>query len=506
MGATHKTPKGKDDLVAKLEADLTTKKLAWSKEQDAQGTARAFSLQVEADYWNKVLARTNLSAKDRAAVETKYLAVHGQIIKERWADEEAGYKTSLDTADKNEQAKLELVRAHTAEVKRFFGDESTEYKRAQEEEVRETRKAQDEINSIERIHRTRENAFHLEQIAEAQRVADFRVQMGAESTEQLLADERRFVDAKYQIEMLANKREQDEAGNDKNYAKKAELVARAEALEQAYQDTLTAIDRKGTLERSQIERTAKDSAVSALSQSLSKMITLQQGFAGAFKSLYGSLLNVVDTMIASFLKKTITKWLTHEAAKTGATVAGTATRTGVEAAGATTSVAISAISAIKQIAHHAAKAAAGAYAAIASIPVVGPFLAPIAAAAALVGVIAIGRSIVSAEGGMDRVGYDGQLISAHKDEMVLSARYANPLRDMLSGGGGWSTPSYSGPAAANNNTQSAANDTPRGGGGDTFIIHAVDVRSFHRLLQDNHSAVGDAVRKNVRNGGKLSTK
>ena len=104
---------------------------------------------------------------------------------------------------------------------------------------------------------------------------------------------------------------------------------------------------------------------------------------------------------------------------------------------------------------------------------------------------------------MDRVPYDGAHLIAHKDEMVLSAQFANPLRDMLSGGS-WrlpasvSTPFASMPtaSAANNNAPAAANDAPRSG--DTFIIQAMDSRSLHSYLQANHSAVGDAVRKNVR--------
>ena len=107
---------------------------------------------------------------------------------------------------------------------------------------------------------------------------------------------------------------------------------------------------------------------------------------------------------------------------------------------------------------------------------------------------------------MDRVPYDGAHIIAHKDEMVLSAQFANPLRDMLKGGG-WrlpanvATPFASMPtaSAANNNAPNAAND---GSGGNTYNFHvtAMDGQSVKRVLMDNKHHVAGAVSKSVRDG------
>lgn len=123
--------------------------------------------------------------------------------------------------------------------------------------------------------------------------------------------------------------------------------------------------------------------------------------------------------------------LTAEGAKTGATAVGAATRVGIETSAAATTTAVTASTALSQIAARAASAAAGAYSAIAAIPVVGPVLAPISAAAALAGVLALGNSIFSAKGGFGKVPYDGAVTELHKDEMVLPASIANPLRNGL---------------------------------------------------------------------------
>jgi tape measure domain-containing protein len=126
-----------------------------------------------------------------------------------------------------------------------------------------------------------------------------------------------------------------------------------------------------------------------------------------------------------------------EAAKTAATAAGAATRTATEASAAATTKGLSITSALTEIGANAVRAATGAYAAIAGIPVVGPVLAPAAAAAALYGVYALGRKMFSAEQGFGSVPYDGAVTELHKEEMVLPAKYANPLRDNLVNGDGF---------------------------------------------------------------------
>jgi hypothetical protein len=82
-----------------------------------------------------------------------------------------------------------------------------------------------------------------------------------------------------------------------------------------------------------------------------------------------------------------------------------------------------------QIMTDAKGAAAGAYNATVGIPFVGPFLAPAAAAVAFAGVMAF------AEGGWDRVPSD-QVAMIHKNEMVLPAHIAEPVRQMAAAGGG----------------------------------------------------------------------
>ena len=77
----------------------------------------------------------------------------------------------------------------------------------------------------------------------------------------------------------------------------------------------------------------------------------------------------------------------------------------------------------------AGTAAGNAWASAAEIPMVGWIIAPVAAAAAYAGVMAF------AEGGWDRVPSD-QVAMIHKNEMVLPAHIAEPVRQMAARGGG----------------------------------------------------------------------
>ena len=121
----------------------------------------------------------------------------------------------------------------------------------------------------------------------------------------------------------------------------------------------------------------------------------------------------------------------------------------------------------------AAKDAAGnAWSSAADIPVVGWILAPVAAAAAFAGVMAF------AEGGWDNVPSD-QVAMIHKQEMVLPAHIANPLRESLASG-----------------TMGGS-----GGGGDTHVhISAVDRKSVERLFTQHGSALFKALGTHARNG------
>jgi hypothetical protein len=163
-----------------------------------------------------------------------------------------------------------------------------------------------------------------------------------------------------------------------------------------------------------------------------------------------------------------------EGAKGAATAEGVASRNAIEATGAAQSKALDAATGKSQITSAAATGAAKAYQAIVGIPYVGPVLAPIAAGVAFAGIEAFSGMISSARGGWERVPFDGAMTELHKDEMVLPAHIANPMRQMAQKGGQ--------------------------GGGNHYHINAMDMRSFTEAARRNQGGLAKVMKQAARNG------
>jgi len=122
-----------------------------------------------------------------------------------------------------------------------------------------------------------------------------------------------------------------------------------------------------------------------------------------------------------------------ETALTGAVAAGEASRVAIKTAAAGEGAVVEAAAGSASIFKNANKAAAGAFAAVAEIPYIGPVLAPIAAATAFVAVMAF--DIFSARGGMDIGAGVSPIVQLHENEMVIPANLAQGIREMTAGGG-----------------------------------------------------------------------
>lgn len=353
---------------------------------------------------------------------------------------------------------MELEGQKLAKLKAFYGEDSRQYiaesrrKLSMEQSVQQDiiKLNQQRINNQEKLDETRTNtADNLRSIALEAEKAHFDAldQMGMVNDQQRIAAMQKFANE----EMALQQDHEDNIFRLKIKALRDQLAlkgllapeirrinAEIEQLEAEHQGRLAEIRANAAVQTQVIQDRAAAQTLqkwqgilqpvgNAMNGFLTSMVTRSQTF-------HQALLQMGDQLLVALVQQgvqAVIKWGAMELAKTGATATGVATRTGLEAAGAATSNAISAGTAIKQIAHKAAVAAAAAYSAIASIPVVGPFLAPAAAAAALYGVMKLASSIFSAEGGWGEVPGDGVRTELHKKEMVLPAKYANPLRDML---------------------------------------------------------------------------
>ena len=142
----------------------------------------------------------------------------------------------------------------------------------------------------------------------------------------------------------------------------------------------------------------------------------------SIEALFGVTITNADTALHQ----------TAEAAKTGATLTAVAVRTTATTGGATAELAVTGAAAIASIGTSAAKAAAATWAGVAqAFGPLGPFLAPVLAGAALAAVLDYKGLVHSAAGGFDIPAGLNPVTQLHAQEMVLPARLANPMRDML---------------------------------------------------------------------------
>lgn len=232
--------------------------------------------------------------------------------------------------------------------------------------------------------------------------------------------------------------------------------------------------------------------VSTFSQGIEQMITGAKSFGQVMAQVGSQILN---DFVSKLIEPMVTKWiagvflraqaeqtgfmgtivrdlaqmlgihLSTEAAKTGATVAGVAARTAAEVTGAATTTVVKKIANSKDITQDAGEAAAGAYKAIVGIPVIGPALAPAAAA------VAFGAVEAFAAAGFDVPFGKSPVTQLHPEEMVLPKAVADPVRRMASAMG----------------TGAAGGASGGLGGGPTVHLHvqAMDADSFLGFMRGN---------------------
>ena len=148
----------------------------------------------------------------------------------------------------------------------------------------------------------------------------------------------------------------------------------------------------------------------------------------------------------------LARWLGFETGKSAATDSGTIDRTAAMTLENTQTVAQD----LSLIEMAAAVAAANAYAALAALPPAAAAAATAAWGTTMGFASGLGGGIASAFGGWGQVPYDGAMTELHKNEMVLPASIASPLRGMLAGG--YQMPSLGSP-------QAPASAATAGGGG-----------------------------------------
>jgi hypothetical protein len=263
----------------------------------------------------------------------------------------------------------------------------------------------------------------------------------------------------------------------KKSAETRERISREEAeVDANISRGLDEAAQRAAVKRAEIQKRQADTISRELERAidgpLTKMIEGTERVSVAFRQM-GQ--RIVTSVIEAFEKMLIHQ-IVHEAQMLILHAATNEAKVASDATAAAQTKSIETTLGIKQIVHAAAVAAAKTYASIAEIPIVGPFIAPAAAAAAFAGVIAF-ESIAAAEEGA----YVGrtQPVLAHAGEIILNPTQTRDVGAM------------------------AKSFNEGGGGGTSINIHAFDSKSIANFLHGNRSAFMNLVRTAIRNGHRI---
>jgi hypothetical protein len=542
-----------DEKPAKQKGQATQMQ-QWSGELEAMKVAHAGTLEAmqvkEEEFWRAKAALATKGSTDQVMAlknaDKGAEAIHKQALSDVLAnmeEERAGaQKGSQERIDIAEAEALVLV--NTANVsEKEIRDAEKRVTEAKREEVQTRKQLAAEEASTE---------VQLKKIglAEERDKLDAEVAMGDASASEKYATLRDLADQEYRLDL-------------DTLARKKDLAKGDVAAEQAAQDQILVLsanyNRQLTqMDRQQAQERAKDVAswTAPIGSAMNSMIagymqgtqTLKQVAAksaqaiavsyaqkaagavanwaqehilmAAISSMFGAkevgnaaaTTNSITALKAAAAAQQTTIVWSGSAAEGTAVAAGEAAKTTALTAGAEEGLLIKAGSAIKSIAISAYEAAAGAYASVSAIPFVGWALAPVVAAGALAAVVKFGSSIASAEGGWGEVDQDGRQTILHKQEMVLPAKYATPLRAMLTGPAGGT------PSAAANVTAPALLSRPTGGAiatvpqqqatgtddgaGDThvhFHVNAIDAKGVQGFLDQHGPKIAKTVQQQARN-------
>jgi hypothetical protein len=459
-----------------IEQQANSMQLATRRQELADAQAAEAKAQAKASEAIKPQDRTKAEA-EVVKFRTEQVKLQGQI--------NVLEAQSVDISRRNANEKADAVQKQTAALQAIL---DTSAKTTADNEVAAERSALDQKKALRQI--SAQDAFKIEQNLEEESYAA-------------------------EVANIAARRSLITGSQEEQRQQQAQLDAEAEAAEQQHQLKLTQIHNAAELDRKQYSVQAQQSIQDGFSTFLKDLMSGTKSLGDSIRALAATIASTFENLVAKHfaerlfetsginkaidamvsivtggVEKMVMGWVGGEQAKTTATAAGATERTAIETTAAATSKTLTIGDALMSIGARAAQAAASVYASIAAIPYVGPFLAPAAAGAAMVAVLGFGKSLMSAEGGMGSVPFDGAMTELHKQEMVLPRFLAEGVRDMAEPGRIQSI------AAA-----AVAKAQPQAGAGDTYHlhVHAIDAPSVKRLFEQHGDSIVSSLKKQNRN-------
>jgi len=427
--------------VSEWSEALDAQKVAHAQQQAEQGTFLQFSQQQEADYWQGILKRADLTAKERLGAQRNYLTALGSLRRQDEGKAFADLQAQAQQYRNNMDARLNIAQQALERSRQLYGQDSQEYRRAASEVVAIEREKQQQITNMKQQEYAADKQARLTDVAHAEQMAQLDLQANLITQAQLLQSQAEFEKQRYAIEAeaLAQRKALLDQDPDRNPVALQQVQQQILALEQTHRNSMAVIGRQQTMESQSNWTGMMGSLQSSWSSGMNGILTGTMGTQGLLKGIFGS---IGTAFVENMVTKPLMAWIFGETAKTGATVTGVGLRTAAEVGGAAMSVAVWGAATISNIISSAYQAIAGAFAAMSAIPIIGPALGVAAGVAAGAFVFGLIKNVASAEGGYDIPAGVNPMTQLHEQEMVLPKQYANVIRQaangegQLGGGGG----------------------------------------------------------------------
>lgn len=446
------------------EAELAKKIELFEKAAQAEGTLRQFSKAEEAAYWKEVSTRVGLSVEDKARAEKKWRDLERTLRTDSFAVEMADIEQRKQAAQNNFSERIRLAEQAHAKTVAMYGAESKEAAATYGKILEEKRKLVQQQIQLDNIASGIRRDKALADIESDRQDADYQLNMGLITKQQLLLQEMQFQEQMKAIKKQALQESLALINPKEDPVKAAEIKAQIEQLETQHQLRIGAIKRQVMAADAGPMQNVFGAMESSFSDAVTGMITkgetLRQSLANIFKNVYTVFVQeMVSKPLAMAAMRVIRESMLYK------TLAGAQVASQGAASGAV--VGIKAGEAGAVVASNAAEASSGAAAAVAPTPFIGPALAVAAALAMMSFVMGMkggsGAStttrIPSASRGFDIPRGLNPMTQLHEEEMVLPAHIANPLRDSLAQG---------------------ATDGQGGGQGGTVVIHTTGGDFIHK--------------------------
>ncbi len=353
----------------------------------------------------------------------------------------ADAKYAAESAKLTEEKRTQELKASEQELKRQEKEIDGQLKSLQERDARELA----ELANKAKLHELTSS----QEFAQSQAIND---QEYMQAAELIKRKEQLFIKAAQDQAVIEGRTiSESEARQLEGYQKiDNELLAQYDA----YLKRKQKLDDEAAQKQHQVAQQTAQQFVAAMDQALVHAANFHDAVAG----LWQSMGKAVEQSIMKMLTTWITSMLEGKA--------------------------LNAEASLSQIGHSAASAAANAWSATAAIPIIGPVLAPVAAAAAFTGVMAFGAGIGSAEQGA--VLPQDMMILAHRNEMILPPSLSSGMQSMISGG-----TAPGGPQSAPTNITV------------NHHITAMDGADVHRVLSKHNDVLAQNI-KTAAKGGRLS--